>query len=93
MSGARRALVCIYRPHWPGCAAYSVCAVHSACGRRLTRRCWCRYAFQWWLLPHNEGGAGPGLQSPVFILIPAVTSILAFLMLAAMCVLAIPPIR
>ena len=53
----------------------------------------CSYAFQWWLLPHDEGGAGPGLQPAVFILIPAITSILAFLMLGAMCVLAIPLIR
>ena len=53
----------------------------------------CRYAFQWWLLPPSEGGAGPGLIDEPYAIVCAATAILLFCMLAVMCVLSVPSVR
>lgn len=52
-----------------------------------------RYAFQWWLLPPSEGGAGPGLIDEPYAIVCAITAIFLFAMLGAMCVLSVPYVR
>ena len=59
----------------------------------LPRPAPCRYAFQWWLLPPGEGGAGPGLIDEPYAIVCAVTAIFLFAMLAVMCVLSVPYVR
>ena len=53
----------------------------------------CSYAFQWWLLPPSEGGAGPGLIDEPYAIVCAITAIFLFLMLGVMCVLSVPYVR
>lgn len=53
----------------------------------------CSYAFQWWLLPPSEGGAGPGLIDEPYAIVCAITAIFLFVMLGVMCVLSVPYVR
>lgn len=66
--------------------------LHAGCG--VAGFAWeAVYAFQWWLLPPSEGGAGPGLIDEPYAIVCAITAIFLFVMLGVMCVLSVPYVR
>jgi hypothetical protein len=71
--------------------AVLMCAADPACLPACLPAC--SYAFQWWLLPRDDGGSGPGITNRPYALAASITAALLVLMLLLICLLAVPAIR